>query len=445
MTKITITEQDIQVTLHDFEVFCHYLDEHRPKLTQARQELGKKDCFALNKLFSRPRDMDGPKYLQPSYPTINLFFFIIMTTGLYNTQYRKGDSLFLAPSPRLEKYRSLSPFDKYMFLFKTYWSKLDFEELYSDSMTMFHHFMYTKLAFESLAGAESGVRIFADVENFHDEYDRLNPIHKLFVGAGLVVHHLSVFGFWKYEEAHIPDFHRSKKDIDVKAITPTPLGIAMINGCRRRPYEIYNELRNDYYVDFNWNDDHIITLAAKMGVKRPPRATTKKEPFEQAFAGFFPEGAFDVNAIDSVVKHEKIPVTTVNGNVYIFKVSLNGRTWRKIKIASTHTLHHLHLAIQDAFAFADDHLYAFFTDGKPWSQNAYWDKEDGKQPSADKAVLKKLELEQGTRFLYLFDFGDEWKFTIQLEEILDAPAPFKPIVIEKKGKDPEQYPDWDYD
>ena len=138
-----------------------------------------------------------------------------------------------------------------------------------------------------------------------------------------------------------------------------------------------------------------------MGVKRP-RATTKKEPFEQAFAGFFPEGAFDVNAIDSVVVQEK-----------------------------------------DAFAFADDHLYAFFTDGKPWSQNAYWDKEDGKQPSADKAVLKKLELEQGTRFLYLFDFGDEWKFTIQLEEILDAPAPFKPIVIEKKGKDPEEYPDWD--
>ncbi|MHB1406866.1 MAG: hypothetical protein ACYCV0_14930 [Desulfitobacteriaceae bacterium] len=141
MTKITITEQDIQVTLHDFEVFCHYLDEHRPKLTQARQELGKKDCFALNKLFSRPRDMDGPKYLQPSYPTINLFFFIIMTTGLYNTQYGKGDSLFLAPSPRLEKYRSLSPFDKYMFLFKTYWSKLDFEELYSrfhDHVSPFH-------------------------------------------------------------------------------------------------------------------------------------------------------------------------------------------------------------------------------------------------------------------------------------------------------------------
>lgn len=218
----------------------------------------------------------------------------------------------------------------------------------------------------------------------------------------------------------------------------------MINACRRRPYEIYNESRNDHYVDSNWNDDHIIALAAKMGVKRP-LATTKKEPFEQAFAGFFPEGALNVNAIDSVVGQGKTPVTTGDGSVFVFKVSLNGRTWRKIKIASAHTLHHLHLAIQDAFAFADDHLYAFFMDGKPWSQNAYWDKEDDKQPSADKAVLKKLELEQGTRFLYLFDFGDEWKFTVQLEEILDAPAPLKPMVIEKKGKDPEQYPDWDYD
>lgn len=445
MANTKLTEQDIQLTLHDFEVFCHYLDEHRPKLTKARQELGKKDCYALNMLFSRPRELDGPNYLQPSYPTINLFFFLATTAGLYKSDYSKGNSLLLAPSPRLEKYRSLSPFDKYMFLFKTYWTKVDFGELYFDSMSMFHHFMYTKLAFEALAGAEPGVRIFADVEDFNEGYDRFNPIHKLFVGAGLVVHHLSVFGFWEYEEAYIPDLHTTKKDIHVKAITPTSLGIAMINGCRKRPYEVFNEARDEYRVDLNWNDKQIMALVEKMGVKRP-RATRKKEPFVQAFARFFPEGAFDVNAIENVTAAGEKPGTAAEGNVYIFKVSLNGKTWRKIKIAAAQTLHHLHLAIQDAFAFADDHLYAFFMDGKPWSRNAYWDKNEGTQPSADKAVLKKLGLEEGARFAYLFDFGDEWLFTVQLEEILMAPAPpLKPVVFEKKGKNPEQYPDWDED
>jgi len=31
----------------------------------------------------RPRELDGPKYLQPVYLTINLFFHIVMATGLF--------------------------------------------------------------------------------------------------------------------------------------------------------------------------------------------------------------------------------------------------------------------------------------------------------------------------------------------------------------------------
>ena len=107
-------------------------------------------------------------------------------------------------------------------------------------------------------------------------------------------------------------------------------------------------------------------------------------------------------------------------------------------------LQHLHQAIQDAFDFYDDHLYAFFMDGKPWSENVYWDKRGGDKPSADKAVIGKLGLVPGKRFLYLFDFGDEWRFNVQLEEILDSKAlPIKATVIEKKGESPQQYPDWD--
>lgn len=43
-----ITERDIESTISDFDVFCGYLDENLPKLTKARQELGKKDCFATS-------------------------------------------------------------------------------------------------------------------------------------------------------------------------------------------------------------------------------------------------------------------------------------------------------------------------------------------------------------------------------------------------------------
>ncbi|WP_420825513.1 IS1096 element passenger TnpR family protein [Thermanaerosceptrum fracticalcis] len=68
--------------------------------------------------------------------------------------------------------------------------------------------------------------------------------------------------------------------------------------------------------------------------------------------------------------------------------------------------------MQEAFRFNDDHLFAFFMDGKPWSRNAYWSKEDNHPPYVDNAVIGQLGLVRGKSFLYLFDFGDEWKFDV---------------------------------
>ncbi len=127
--------------------------------------------------------------------------------------------------------------------------------------------------------------------------------------------------------------------------------------------------------------------------------------------------------------------------IYVFKVSLNKNAWRRIRMSSLQTLQHLHSAIQDAYDFDDDHLFAFFMDGKAWSKNAYWDKRDGRNPSANQAILSKIGLEQGNKFLYLFDFGDEWRFDVQLEKVLVLDKPLKKAeIIEKKGEDPIQYP-----
>ena len=41
---------------------------------------------------------------------------------------------------------------------------------------------------------------------------------------------------------------------------------------------------------------------------------------------------------------------------YLLKVSLSRGNWRKIELAAKHNLHQLHLAIQEAFEFADDYV-----------------------------------------------------------------------------------------
>ena len=48
---------------------------------------------------------------------------------------------------------------------------------------------------------------------------------------------------------------------------------------------------------------------------------------------------------------------------YTFHVSIPGfgRVWRKIEMEANQTLEYLHLAIQDAFEFENDHLHSYFT------------------------------------------------------------------------------------
>jgi hypothetical protein len=126
--------------------------------------------------------------------------------------------------------------------------------------------------------------------------------------------------------------------------------------------------------------------------------------------------------------------------IYIVKVLLKRGVWRRIQLSSRHTLHDLHKVIQEAYDFYDDHLYAFFMEGKPWKGEAYWSPHNDEGPYTDTTKLGSLNLEIKQKFLYLFDFGDEWMFSVQVEKILETDTPvLKPIIIETRGEAPEQY------
>jgi hypothetical protein len=54
-------------------------------------------------------------------------------------------------------------------------------------------------------------------------------------------------------------------------------------------------------------------------------------------------------------------------------------------------------------------------------------------------VIGQLDLWLRQHFLYIFDFGDDWRFDVELIEIRDEPHKGKPKVLESKGKNPKQY------
>ena len=58
-------------------------------------------------------------------------------------------------------------------------------------------------------------------------------------------------------------------------------------------------------------------------------------------------------------------------------------------------------------------------------------------------TLESLELEPGREFLYLFDYGDEWRFKVRVHAINpDAPEGDYPRIVQSVGEAPEQYPVW---
>ncbi len=132
--------------------------------------------------------------------------------------------------------------------------------------------------------------------------------------------------------------------------------------------------------------------------------------------------------------------------VYRFKVSLANHkdVWRTIDVRSNQTLEDLHYAIQDAFGWDDDHLYAFFLSGKAWDTSTAYFRPEGRQQGMRSARtrLDRLGLVPRKRCRYIFDFGDEWRHEVRVEKAgLSPDGDDYPRIVEEHGQAPPQYGD----
>jgi hypothetical protein len=130
---------------------------------------------------------------------------------------------------------------------------------------------------------------------------------------------------------------------------------------------------------------------------------------------------------------------------FVFKISVASKVWRILAISGKHTLDDLHEAIQEAFEFDADHLYAFYMDNRRYSEERFESPDSEEGPYADDVQIGELGLAVNQSFIYHFDFGDDWRFHVQLLEIkTDEPLLKKPKMVEIHGKAPAQYPEADW-
>jgi hypothetical protein len=140
---------------------------------------------------------------------------------------------------------------------------------------------------------------------------------------------------------------------------------------------------------------------------------------------------------------------------YIFDVWLEDRKHRKvvmrrIQIAHTKSLYNFAKVITRAFGFYFDHCFGFYDNFERYHDSKkafelFFDIGEEPLSPATKSV-KKTQLgsafkHPGEKLLFLFDYGDGWRFTVELKEIKIADKPdLKPVVLESIGEAPLQYP-----
>ncbi|MEW9125056.1 MAG: plasmid pRiA4b ORF-3 family protein [Thermotaleaceae bacterium] len=270
----------------------------------------------------------------------------------------------------------------------------------------------------------------------------------IFSYLSILVHFFNYFGFCSYVPIAEVNKKVSKYDDSIKMVIPTEFGV---NICK--------VLREQNIADWNISWLKVILMEdekeivpgipyqSKLGftsvfANESEQLKVEKYYKERKNAGFIPLYKFLQPIFPEGVLNKTVAtvINKVTKGSYVFKVSLGRGIWRTIAISYKHTLEDLHNAVQEAFDFDNDHLYSFFIDAKRYSKHAYHSPMSDEGPFTDEVTIGELELYEGQKILYLFDYGDSWEFEVKLlKKKNDEIPPRKPKVIEIKGEAPRQY------
>jgi hypothetical protein len=108
----------------------------------------------------------------------------------------------------------------------------------------------------------------------------------------------------------------------------------------------------------------------------------------------------------------------LNGRVYQLSITLKGirpPIWRRVQVPGSLPLARFHDVIQAVFGWTDTHLHQFFIAGETYGQP-----DDFDQAVEDESGITWAQaLGTGTkRFLYVYDFGDNWEHDVVVEKIV---------------------------
>jgi len=126
-----------------------------------------------------------------------------------------------------------------------------------------------------------------------------------------------------------------------------------------------------------------------------------------------------------------------SAKIYQLKIALRHirpPVWRRILVSDDLTLNDLHYIIQIAMGWMNSHLHQFIIDNEYYSDPEFDLDELGDDIKDEtRVLLSALRLKPNKKFLYEYDFGDDWFHEITVEKVLSPDAGTEyPVCI--KGK-----------
>jgi hypothetical protein len=445
--------------LEDVARFIEYIEstntEVNPKGTIAGSHL-----MRLNERMSVQAEGEITTRTQERFfPNLFLVKILLLQAGVVEVVDQKKGKSLLKSTPSMQGFKELSPAEQYFFLVEIFMVECDWEEI-TDAFNLGRMTlgMLSLCASEATSTIRAGDKLIPYKRG--DNTTPQNPFMNTWRMEPLVQCG-EFFGWWiteKASEKEYKDYSLTTNRFLASSLTFTDFGAAIL-GVFARQRNFYRWNKAFRQLEFgeqkpipgapigSGKGNFISRLTFGSTSHDDEFAFLKNVPYkkgEQFYEAFVP--LLVPNTLTKTLKTGLNEPHKNRTGTHIFKVSLDAKTWRRIALSHVHTLDHLHNAIQSAFKLDDDHLYAFFMDGKRWSSKlAYWSPRSHDKPSANKAMLGELELHVNKKFLYLFDFGDEWHFDVVFEGVdTGMKAPMRPVVIESVGKAPQQYEeDWE--
>ena len=415
--------------INDFDSFVRYL-ESKPSLPlTAGGDLKAADLWAMNERVNcRAPDYVTNRSRQVDYPLLNFLYQIATASRLFLAKYDKSSTL-VADADRLDRYRSLTTEEKYVFLLETAWCYMDWSVIDGDGRSglgadWFHsgvrqllqNSIGATVTFFKRGGSSPTLRVEKNTSVIH-----ASALANIYIRVG------HWFGWYDIRE--VTQTKRNKYELDVDQLTLTKWGDQCLTTLLlERPFRYWNKNAGNYaYFD---EDD--------------------------TGADDANEGRFDINTFADAMRTlldepDLLSLYPINPDrptgVYWIRANLpNHKVSRTVAMPATMTLDDLHGMIQEAFEFDNGHLYGFYRNLRnPYNGQQFYDPRmvegsaDG-YPAAETS-LASLNLYEGQQLLYVFDFGDSWEFKITVIRHLPNELTDKASVIEEIGKAPVQYGD----